>query len=321
MVAREGIELIAAQSFRSKKLRSIQGLVKQEAASILRRLEKLTTALAECDKDFFDLPSRPLIIRTQICFAIEEWRRRHGGDLRVWLDAWAEFEALASISGYAWENPADPFPEFENSNATFVACGIGHPLIPSAGCVRNNISLINESRFYVVSGSNMSGKSTLMRSVGLNAVLAKAGAPVRAYSLRLSNLAVFASLSVVDTILEGKSRFFAEVERVRQTLESARLTPVLFLIDEILSGTNSQDRRIASEAIVRALIALGAIGVLSTHDLALTEIAELSGLQGSNVHMGSRSGENVMDFDYLLKPGATTETNALAIAAMMGVPL
>jgi DNA mismatch repair ATPase MutS len=127
--------------------------------------------------------------------------------------------------------------------------------------------------------------------------------------------------SVVDAILEGKSRFYAELERVRETLRSARVSPVLFLIDEILSGTNSRDRRIASESIVRALMEHGAIGVLSTHDLALTEIADLPGLRGSNVHMSSRSGENVMDFDYILKPGATAETNALAIAAMMGVLL
>jgi DNA mismatch repair ATPase MutS len=131
----------------------------------------------------------------------------------------------------------------------------------------------------------------------------------------------FASLSIADSILEGKSKFLAEVERVRQTLESARDTAVLFLIDKILSGTNSRDRRIASESIIRALLEFGAIGVLSTHDLTLTEIAELEGLAGSNVHMGSRSGEVPMDFDYLLKPGMTTETNALAIAEMMGVPI
>jgi DNA mismatch repair ATPase MutS len=165
----------------------------------------------------------------------------------------------------------------------------------------------------------MAGKSTLLRSIGTNVILANAGAPVRADSLRLSTFDVFASLSIVDSILEGKSKFLAEVERVRQMLDRAHEAPVLFLIDEILSGTNSRDRRIASEAVVRALVTRGAIGALSTHDLALTEIAELPGLAGSNVHMGARAGKDPMDFDYLLKAGVTSEANALAIVAMMGI--
>ena len=135
--------------------------------------------------------------------------------------------------------------------------------------------------------------------------------------MHLTGLHVFASLSIVDSILEGKSRFFAEVERVRQTLQTARHSPVLFLIDELLSGTNSRDRRIAAESIVRELMAHGAIGALSTHALALTEIANIAGLAGSNVHMGARSGVDPMDFDYLLKPGITTESNALAIFALV----
>jgi DNA mismatch repair ATPase MutS len=155
----------------------------------------------------------------------------------------------------------------------------------------------------------------------LNVVLANAGAPVRAASLRLTHLEVIASLSIVDSILEGKSKFLAEVERVRTMLGRARQAPVLFLIDEILSGTNSRDRRIASEAVIRALVCDGAIGALSTHDLALTEIAGLDGLAGSNTHMGARAGDDPMDFDYLLKAGVTRESNALAIAALMGVPV
>jgi DNA mismatch repair ATPase MutS len=160
-----------------------------------------------------------------------------------------------------------------------------------------------------------------MRAIGLNALLAFAGAPVRARNLRLSRLSVCASLSVVDSLLNGKSKFLAEMDRLRQTLETANGASVLFLIDEILSGTNSHDRRVASEAIVRTLVDRGAIGVLSTHDLALSEIADLEELRGMNVHTGSREGGGPMDFDYLLKPGVTNESNALAIARMAGVPV
>jgi DNA mismatch repair ATPase MutS len=204
----------------------------------------------------------------------------------------------------------------------YEADSLGHPLLSHETCVRNNVQLNGDCRFLVVSGSNMSGKTTLLRAIGMNAVLAFAGAPVRAQALRLSRLSICASLSVVDSLLNGKSKFLAEMDRLRRTLETAVAgTPVLFLIDEILSGTNSRDRRIASEAVVRTLVNRGAIGALSTHDLALSEIAELEELRGMNMHTGSRDEGGPMDFDYLLKPGVTTEANALAIARMAGVPV
>src|SRR5262249_1471599 len=147
-----------------------------------------------------------------------------------------------------------------------------------------------QARINMICGSNMSGKSTLLRAVGLSAVLASAGAPVRAMSLRLSNLSVFASFSIGDSLAQGKSKFLAEVNRIREAIEAAAEgRSVLFLIDEIFSGTNSRDRRVAAEAVVRTLVTKGAIGALSTHDLALTEIADTEGIRGINVHMGSKN--------------------------------
>ncbi len=193
---------------------------------------------------------------------------------------------------------------------------------PQASCIANDVELNREAPFYIVSGSNMSGKSTLLRAIGINAVLAFAGAPVRASALRLSGLSIFASVSVVDSLLHGKSKFLAEVERLRQAIQCAIPNqPVLFLVDEIFGGTNSRDRRIAAEAVIRTLVNQGAIGALSTHDLALTEIASQAGMHGVNVHMGSRDRSDPMDFDYRLKPGVTTESNALAIARLAGVPV
>lgn len=320
-VVREGIELIAGAKLQSERLVAIQRrLSAADAASALRKLERMTNALAEFEKPWFDLPAQALALRTQVCFAIEKWKLLYASQLESWLDAWGEFEALAAISGYTWEHPDDVFPEFAEGGVSFASRDLGHPLIPIAACVRNDVVLGAENHFYVISGSNMAGKSTLLRSIGLNVVLANAGAPVRAAWMCLTRLEVFASLSIVDSILEGKSKFLSEVERVRTMLECARTAPVLFLIDEILSGTNSRDRRTASEAVIRALVNSGAIGALSTHDLALTELAGLDGMAGSNVHMGAKAGNDPMDFDYLLKPGVTQETNALAIAAMMGVP-
>lgn len=317
----EGLQLLEQGEFQSIKLQQIAAQVRNSSASI-RKLERLLGALARRDSDWFAGPSRALLAGTQLCMAVERWQRKHGQSLRVWLQAWAEFEALNALAAYGYENPDNTFPEFTHDAACFHASGLCHPLLPAASSVANDIELHANQSFYIVSGSNMSGKSTLLRAIGLNAVLAFAGAPVRARALQLSGLSIFASLTIVDSLLNGKSKFLAEVDRLRQAIESAVANrPVLFLVDEIFSGTNSSDRRIAAEAVVRTLVDRGAIGALSTHDLALTEIADAKGMRGVNVHMGSRDGADPMDFDYRLKPGVTTETNALAIARLAGVPV
>ena len=217
---REGLQLLAGQQFRSDKLRRLSEQVRNGSASI-RKLERLLDALGQRDKDWFYGPSRVLLAGTQLCMAIERWRETHSDELRIWLRAWAEFEALNALAGYAYENPEHTFPEFSRDEASFAASELGHPLLPHTRCVVNDVELCRQSRFYVVSGSNMSGKSTLLRAIGLNAVLAFAGAPVRARALRLSGLSIFASLSVVDSLLNGKSKFLAEVDRLRQAIEAA----------------------------------------------------------------------------------------------------
>jgi DNA mismatch repair ATPase MutS len=321
-VLREGIALLQRQQFEGAKLGGIAEELKEgRAATVLLRVERITAALDLCAHPFFEFVCHILIMKTHLALGLARWRQRHGESLRRWLRAWAEFEALAALAGYACEHPHDTFPELAEGEVVLDGCELGHPTIPAATCVSNHVSLGVERRLYVISGSNMAGKSTLLRAIGLNAALAYAGAPVRAASLRISRFTLCASLSVVDSMIEGKSRFLAEVEKLRQmtTLAQER-TPVLFLIDEILGGTNSRDRRIAAEAVVRSLVASGAMGALSTHDLALAEIAEIEDLRGANVHMGSRDGTDPLDFDYLLKPGVTRESNAIAIARMAGVP-
>jgi hypothetical protein len=319
-VLRQGLRLLEAQHFRSVKLRNLAERIRNSSRSV-RKLERLLNGLGERNKPWFYGPSLSLLFATQMCMAIEAWRTEHGDSLRLWLDAWAEFAALNALATYAYENPTNTFPEFTKEGARFEAEDLGNPLLSRLSCIPNDVQLNESRQFYVLSGSNMSGKSTLLRAIGLNAVLAFAGAPVRAKSLRLAHLAVWASISVTDSMLDGKSKFLAEMDRLRQTLEAAEGgKPVLFLVDEIFSGTNSPDRRIAAEAVVRTLISRGAIGALSTHDIALTEITAKTELRGMNVHMASRGAGDPMDFDYRLKPGVTNESNALAIARMAGVP-
>jgi hypothetical protein len=321
-VLRRGLQLLSKQHFASQKLKQIVAQVDSSAAVRLRRLERLTTILDERHKDWFYVPSLLLMGGTQTAMAIENWRAANRDDLRVWLDAWGEFEALNALAGYAFERQeTTSFPELTDKEQVFEAKGLGHPLLSREECVGNDFVLSSSSRFYVISGSNMAGKTTFLRAVGSNAVLAMAGAPVTAKKLRVSPFKICASISVADSLLEGKSKFLAEVERLRDAIVSTEETrPVLFLIDEILGGTNSRDRRAAAETVIRTLVDRGALGALSTHDLALTEIADSVG-GGENVHMSSRGGTDVLDFDYLLKPGVTGEANATAIARLAGVPV
>lgn len=324
---RAGLTLLTRQNFQSPKLRGlVETIVAGNACRELRRLERYLNILNERNKEWFYGPSLLFLVGSQCALGVEAWRIRNGSALSLWIDAWGEFEALNALACYAHENPDDVFPEFETSGgaAVFDAEGLGHPLLPAGVCVRNDVRLDRaNTQVLIISGSNMAGKSTLLRSVGVASVLAAAGAPVRAQRLKLSLFSTCASLSIQDAIGEGKSKFLAEVERLREAIRLARdQAPSLFLIDEIFSGTNSRDRRIAAEAVVRTLTEAGAVGAISTHDLALTEIADLEGIRGVNVHMGSRAGSSdPLDFDYLLKPGITRETNALAIARLAGVPV
>jgi hypothetical protein len=313
----DGLALLEAQSFRSSKLESLVHRVAGAAAAI-RRLDLLTRAIYQCNNEWFYVFSRALLIDTQVALATERWKIRHSKELRIWLDAWAEFEALNALAGYAHQHPEDVFPQLLDGAPEFDASGLGHPLLRESD--RNDVKLGGELRFYLVGGSNMAGKSTFLRAIAINAVLGSAGAPVRARTARQSSFAVCASVSMVDSLADGKSKFLAEVDRLRDMLRATSgPKPVLFAIDEILSGTNSRDRRVAAESFLRALLGAGAIGALSTHDVALAEIADDPALGGSNVHMESRDPADPFAFDYLLKPGVSTHSNALAIARLAGV--
>jgi hypothetical protein len=257
---------------------------------------------------------------TRHAFAIEAWRAVAGPAIARWLAAVADFEALSSLSSYTYENQADPFPEIVPGEALIDGEGLGHPLIPASRCVRNDLRLGGDLRLLVVSGSNMSGKSTMLRTVGINVVMALAGAPVRAQRLRLSPLVVGATLRIQDSLQAGRSRFYAEITRVRQLVELANGSPpLLFLLDEFLQGTNSADRRVGAEAVVRTLVDHGAIGLITTHDLALAEIADLLAPRATNVHFEDHFENGTMTFDYCMRPGVVQKSNALALMRSVGI--
>ena len=267
-----------------------------------------------------------LLLRPHLALAIERWRTRYGRRVRVWVETIAEFEALSSLAGYRYEQPEDPFPEIvaldgdPPAGPLFDGVGLGHPLLPRATMVRNDVRLAGETRLLVVSGSNMSGKSTLLRTIGISAVMALAGAPVRATSLRLSPLAIGATLRIQDSLLEGRSRFYAEITRIRTIADiAAGPTPLLFVLDELFHGTNSHDRLVGAEGVLRSLLDRGAIGLITTHDLALTAIGDELAPRAVNVHFEDWFEAGEIKFDYRMKPGAVTRSNALALMRAVGL--
>ncbi len=253
--------------------------------------------------------------------AIERWRLREGPRVPDWLQVLGELEALLSLAGYAFEHPADPFPEIVDGPARFEAVELAHPLMPGAGAVANDVTLGPDGQVWVVSGSNMSGKSTLLRTVGVNAVLALCGAPVRAGRLRLTPLCLGATIRLNDSLLAGESRFYAELKRLRQLMDLATgQAPLLFLLDEILHGTNSHDRRVGAEALLRAFAQAGAIGLCTTHDLAVGSLAEAAPWL-RNVHFSDRLEGDRLVFDYKVRPGVVATSNALAWMRAVGLPV
>ncbi len=294
-----------------------------------RRIAQLQRLIALLDarRNQLFAPLAPLLLwGTQIAMAIEAWRRVSGAAVGRWLAAVGEFEALCALAGYTYERAADPFPELVDGAALFDGTALGHPLLPDARCVRNDVHLGPDLAVLVVSGSNMSGKSTLLRTIGTNTVLALAGAPVRAKRLRLAPLALGTSMRIQDSLQAGTSRFYAEITRLRQIVDLAKgPRPLLFLLDEILHGTNSHDRRIGAEAVVRGLVAHGATGLITTHDLSLTSIANALAPRAENVHFEDHLENGQMTFDYRMQPGVVRKSNALelmrAVGLVVDVPL
>jgi hypothetical protein len=329
----EGLQLfskilrrIEQEPFESPQLQKLVAELKQDpepASQAVRRFARIVAWIDGHDSLLGRLLDLPALYTVQTGLAAEAWRKQHGRRMRSWIDAVAEMEALLSLATYSFEHPADPFPEFAHaidSAPHFAGEDLGHPLIPADRCVRNSVRLDAQARVLLVSGSNMSGKSTLLRTVGINAVLALAGAPIRGKSLRLSPLSLGTRLHSTDSLQEGRSTFYTEVLRIRQVLDLATGgKPILFLFDELLDGTNSHDRRIGAESLLRAFLERGAIGILTTHDLALTEMAESLGPVVRNVHLQDYVENGQMRFDYKLRDGVVTKSNALELMRLAGL--
>lgn len=316
------LERLERETFTSERLVALHHRLRgaeTEASGEIEKLRKLV-ALLEARRNQFFAPFAVLLLWTvHVALSIERWRVRSGSRIGDWIEAVGEIEALASLASFAFEHPSFTMPEVVEGPPWFEAVALGHPLIPDDRRVTNDIRLDRTLRLLVVSGSNMSGKSTMMRSVGVAAVLAMSGGPACATSLRIAPTAVGASIRIADSLQENASRFYAEILRIRQVLEMSKQGPLLYLLDEVLAGTNSHDRRIGAEAIVRGLVDRGAAGLVSTHDLALAQIAESLAPAAANVHFEDHIEDGRVVFDYRMRPGVVTKSNALELMRSVGI--
>ena len=315
------------EPFASQRLQAFATELKSGSQSASRSVRQLANIVYWIDarEDLLGrLLELPMPYTVQCALAAEVWRKRYGGKLRAWADVAAEMEALLSLASYSYEHPDDPFPEFAaalpNEPAIFLGEELGHPLIPSAECVRNNVQLDAQTRVLLVSGSNMSGKSTYLRTAGINAVLALAGAPIRGKSLRMTPILLGTSIRRVDSLQEHRSSFYTEILRIRDVFELTENSQrVLFLFDELLEGTNSHDRRIGADGLLRALLERGALGIVTTHDLALTDTAQVLPGAIRNVHFQDYVEEGKMRFDHTLRDGVVAKSNALELMRLIGL--
>ncbi len=319
----EVLARLEREKFSSAKLAGLQAALQSHGAAPSRAIARLSSliALLISRRNPLLQVSDPIVLWSlNLAFAVEAWRKMFGPAVRGWLAAVGEMEALSSLASYAYEHPADVFPEFTDDAPCFDAEAFAHPLIPESRAVRNDLKLDRDFRLMIISGPNMAGKSTFVRAVGVNAVLAQCGAPVRARRLRLSRLTVAASVCILDSLQGGISKFYAEIARIKLIADlTSGPSPVLFLLDELLQGTNSHDRRIGAEAIARSLFERGAIGLITTHDLALAEIVDSLGPGAANFHFEDRLENGKLYFDHRLTPGIVQTSNALDLMRSIGL--
>lgn len=297
------------------------GAAPDEIATLRRLLDMAETRRSV----LFHLPLAVILHwDVHVLAALERWKARSGSRVRDWLDAVGEAEALASLAVLAADHPDWTMPVLDAEARTVQARGLGHPLIAPGECVRNDIRVGPAGSFLLVTGSNMSGKSTLLRALGLNAVLARAGGPVCARELRMPPLRVMTSIRFEDSLADGVSYFMAGLLRLKRVVDVARSgipsSRTLYLLDEILQGTNSAERRIAARTVLRQLLETGAIGAVTTHDLTLADAGDLTA-RAVAVHFTESvdDGADGLAFDYRLRPGVATSTNALKLLEMVGL--
>lgn len=320
------IEQLENTEFNDKKLQALKSALAVENTPAAQKIKQLAS-LSEwfhAEKNQFFLPIA-IVLGWGPLFAlrINRWREQCGDKITLWLDSVGEVEALLALANFAYENPQGHFPHFVSDPKGLTGRQLGHPLLAAHQRVCNDIRLDAQRQMLIVSGSNMSGKSTYLRTVGVNVVLAQAGSIVLAESLTLSPLWLGATMDVHDSIQEGKSKFYAEISKIKSIIDLADEAQqagenVLFLLDELLHGTNSIDRKKGASLIIDAFLHKAAFGMITTHDLVLTQ-SQQDVIH--NVHFTDEFNGTELHFDYTLREGVVTHSNAMQIIKNVGIGL
>jgi hypothetical protein len=325
------LELLARERFESPLLQRLQEKISptkesgRAAGEEIGKLSSIAGFLDARQNEVFRFFIGPLFLWDLNCvLRLEKWQARAGRRVRSWLDTIAEFEALASLAAFAHDHPETSWPTLSDQ-ASFEAKGLGHPLIDPKARVTNDVRLRGRGTALLVTGSNMSGKSTLLRAMGTNAVLALAGAPVVAKELVMAPAGLRTSMWARDSLAKGVSHFYAELEKLKRVVDGvAGERPLLFLLDEILQGTNSRERIIGARSVLRHLLEKGAMGAISTHDVGLLDLGADLDSRVDKVHFeeqvsDSENGKSAMSFDYKLRSGVVRSTNALRLMQRVGI--
>ena len=320
------LEQIEKQGFTSDKLKALQRQLhsdNQTASTAIGRLARLTENLNyRLNIYFFVAVGLPTLWDLQWMTQIENWKKIHANHLMTWLQVLAEIEALNSLAGFAYANPAFVFPEISAAPLRVEARALAHPLIGAAQRVANDFLIHGVGETVVITGSNMSGKSTFLRTVGVNVSLALAGSVVCAEAFVCSRLRVYTSMRTQDSLEENTSSFYAELKRLKTLLEMSEQNnpPVLYFLDEILKGTNSADRHSGAKALILQLHQKAASGFVSTHDLELGELAAQNDFI-KNRSFNSVFADGKLHFDYTLQEGICREFNAAELMRQIGIDL
>jgi hypothetical protein len=331
-------DLLSNHAFVAPELRGLQEQLRARdhkavsAGQQMRRLQRLMP-LAGIRRWILFFPIEVVTLwNLHLLWLLERWQTQSGGQVRRWLEALGQFEAVIALATLHHDHPAWAFPDLQagvNQNQAQVrGINLAHPLLPPEKAIGNDVQVGPQGSFLLVTGSNMSGKSTLLRAIGVNCVLAQMGAPVCAERLVLPPLQIASSMRVQDSLAQGVSFFMAELHGLKAVVDladsaaKASGAPLLYLLDEILQGTNTAERQIAARHVIRRLVDACAIGAVSTHDLTLAAAPDLA-TSAVPVHFTEsfqRGPEGpTMQFDYQLRPGVATSTNALKLMEIVGL--
>jgi len=310
--------------FVCKKLNEYKSELFLEDKSASSHIKKLSTLLGYFDMRLskeFHLPFNNLLFWDLHCvYRIEKWKKKTGPVIHKWFDVIGNFEALSTFSNALFNNPDWTMPEMSGLDFRLEARSIGHPLIPKMENIRNDIFLKQKGNILIVTGPNMSGKTTFLKTLGVNIVLAIAGGPVCAKRFVLSPLKIYTSMKVTDSLDKKLSLFYAELQRLKMIMDAIlRKEPVFFLIDEMLKGTNESDRHKGAMALIKQLVENDADGLLATHDLGLTKLEQDYAEKISNYHFDGYIEEDKLLFDYELKTGICQSSNALELMKKVGI--